>query len=75
MVGTAFGKPAGKFILGTDTGGIERSLLGKIIGEDPALTLSTLSIRVPERRVVGLSPLSDALLGAIIGIVLTKLIE
>ena len=71
---TAFGEMVGKFQLGTDSGGLEAALGPRFIGEAPALSLSTLDIRTPERR-VGLSPLSDALLGAIIGIVLTKIIK
>ena len=63
-----------KFSLGTDSGGLEAALGPKFIGEAPALSLSTLAIRPAERR-VGLSPLSDALLGAIIGIVLTKILK
>ena len=74
MVGTAFGRQVGKFTLGTDSGGIERSLLGKIIGEAPALSLSTLDIRTPERR-VGLSTTTDIILGVVIGVILTKLVK
>ncbi len=74
MVGTAWGKPAGKFVLGTDSGGIERSLLGKFVNVAPALVLDTMSIRPAERR-VGLSPATDVILGAVIGVILTKLIK
>ena len=71
---TAFGEMVGKFQLGTDSGGLEAALGPRFIGEAPALSLSTLDIRTPERR-VGLSTTTDIILGVVIGVILTKLVK
>lgn len=72
MVGTIFGKPVGKFALGTESGGIERSLLGKFIGETPIYSYPGGSVQLPERVAVGTSPLGWILIGAVLSYVLTR---
>lgn len=67
MSATIFGKPQGKWIVGSIAPqGTETALSGKWIGEYPMVNYPTLSVKVPER--VGLG---GSLLG--IGVVLAAL--
>jgi hypothetical protein len=65
--GTIFGQPQGKWIVGSIAPqGAETALSGKWIGEYPMVNYPALSVKVPERQVLG-----ESLLG--IGIVLAAL--
>ena len=71
---TIFGEPVGKYQLGTsDDSGHERALLGKFIGEEPSVSLSTLDIRIPERQRLVVSSAGDVVLGVLIGFALTRI--
>ena len=67
MSATIFGKPQGKWIVGSIAPqGVETALSGKWIGEYPTVSYPTLSVKVPERQGLG-----GSLLG--IGLVLAAL--
>jgi len=52
--GTIFGKPQGKWIVGSIAPqGVETALSGKWIGEYPAINYPSLSVKVPERLNLG----------------------
>ena len=56
MAGTIFGRPVGKWQLGTDVGGQEAALSGKWIG-----------LSIPERRYLSTTGVAE---GVVIGLVL-----
>ena len=78
---TAYGEMVGKFIVGSDMGPEnERALMGKIIGQDPALSLREFDIKVSERAsldVVGAVSVENQglLIGLGLGYLLTKLLK
>jgi len=67
MSATIFGKPQGKWMVGSIAPqGTETALSGKWIGEYPTIDYPALSVRVPERVGLGGSILGIAvLLGAL----------
>lgn len=71
---TIWGEPVGKYQLGTyDDTGFETALLGKTIGEKPVFSLSVLNVPIPERQKLEISDMGNLVLGAVIGVALSKL--
>ena len=63
--GTIYGKPVGKWQLGTSgPDGREAALMGKMIGEAPTKSYPSYSVGIPER--LTLSP--DIVMGFLLGI-------
>ena len=73
MSATIFGKPQGKWIVGSIAPqGTETALSGKWIGEYPMVNYPTLSVKVPERQSLGGSLLGLGILVAAAYYVLRK---
>ena len=63
--GTIFGKPVGRWALGTIApNGTEAALSGKFIGEAPTKTYPSYSVGIPERLAVA----PDLVLGFLLGL-------
>jgi len=73
---TIFGEPIGKYALGTyDDSGLEAALGPKIIGETPVVSLSGLNVPIPERPRLEITSLGEVVIGAIIGVALSKYVK
>ena len=73
MSATIFGKPQGKWMVGSIAPqGAETALSGKFIGECPMINYPTLSVKVPERQALGDSLLGLGIIAAALYYVLKK---
>ena len=76
MAGTIFGKQAGKYQLGSPVNnGLESALGPKFIGETPVISLSVLNVPIPERQRLEITNVSGIVLGALIGVALSKMVK
>ena len=73
---TIWGEPVGKYALGSPVNdGLEAALGPKIIGETPVVSLSGLNVPIPERQGLEVSDMGNLVLGALIGVALSKLVK